>query len=69
MSPTFRLIFRSLCAQKFWCVCRTFLKMANVCAATSGVKSTRKLLSSKSFVTDEKLLEVKYKVLTKKVLK
>ena len=32
----------------------------------SGVKSTRKLYSSKSFVTDKKLLEVKYKVPIKK---
>ena len=32
----------------------------------SGVKSTHKLYSSKSFVTDKKLLEVKYKVLIKK---
>ena len=35
-------------------------------AKSSGVKSTRKLYSSKSFVTDKKLLEVKYKVLIKK---
>ena len=36
------------------------------CRISSGVKNTRKLQSSKSFVTDEKLLEVKYQVLNKK---